>query len=141
MFSWFTVAQRQFGRFVAVGSMGVVVDFGVYIILTRGYTFWQQHYLWANVLAFLVANAHNFFWHRRWTFSIKSGGLAAHYLKFLLTTLGYLAIIETGLWLFTHYLVWPDLLAKVVATAMAVLVYFTVLKLYIFKPKLANPDG
>ncbi|MFH1867228.1 MAG: GtrA family protein [Patescibacteria group bacterium] len=122
----------QFSRFVTVGTMGAVVDFAVYFSLTRGSFFWREYYLWANVVAFFIANAHNFFWHRRWTFGVKGGRRLADYFRFLVASLGYLVIIEGGLLVFTRYLGWYDLSAKVIATGLAVIIYFTVLKLFIF---------
>lgn len=139
MFSWIKFARWQFGRFVAVGSMGVVVDFVVYIILTRGSLFWLEHFLWANILSFFVANLHNFFWHRRWTFGIKGQRLFNDYAKFLSASLGYLLLIELGLVVFTRYGGWLDLIAKGVSTVIAVAIYFFVLRTFIFKqPIVAN---
>ena len=125
--------SRQLGRFVIVGSMGVVVDFSVYIILTRTSPFWQHYFLWANVVAFVLANLHNFFWHRRWTFGVTGNGIVRDYGKFLSASLGYLVVIESGLAWLTHYAGWPDLAAKLVSTLIAVAAYFIVLRTYIFK--------
>jgi len=99
----FTLAQRvwarQFSRFVLVGLSGVVVDFAVYLALTRTFGFWQQHFVVASSLSSFLAATNNFFWNRRFTFPGTGQSLLSHYTRYLLVTLGYLGLIPAGLWL------------------------------------------
>ncbi len=39
----------QFVRFAAVGAINTVVDFGVYVVLTRSSVFWGSHLVLAAV--------------------------------------------------------------------------------------------
>ena len=57
-------------RFNAVGAAGVLVQAGVLAALL-GLT--DLHYLAATAMAVEAAVLHNFFWHRRWTWSDRPG--------------------------------------------------------------------
>ena len=52
-------------RFVAVGLMGAVVDFGTFNLLTG---FFKTPAVMASVLSFLAAVVSNFTWNRFWTY-------------------------------------------------------------------------
>lgn len=53
---WF----KQFARFVLVGLSGAAVDFGIYLLLTRGFFYWQQHFILASTISSLAAATNNF---------------------------------------------------------------------------------
>ncbi len=57
--------RRRFLKFAMVGSLGAVVDFGFFNLLTL---FTPIPALAASILSFLTAVTHNFLWHRFWTF-------------------------------------------------------------------------
>ncbi|HEX2998634.1 MAG TPA: GtrA family protein [Armatimonadota bacterium] len=58
----------QFCRYSVVGFSGFIVDFGIYALLTRGFSFWQTHNAYANFISFSCAVINNYIWHKRWTF-------------------------------------------------------------------------
>ncbi len=125
--------DKRFLRFIVVGLGGAVVDYSIYLGLTRGFAWWQQNYLWANVIAIFLANLHNFIWHYLWTFGRSSASWLSAYLKFFVTSAIYLGLIQAGLWLFTAFYFWPDIVAKLFSNAVALLIYYTVVRKYIFK--------
>ena len=126
--AWFI----QFGRFALVGCSGALIDFGVYVGLTRTFTFWQEHFVLASTLSSLAAATNNFTWNRRFTFHGHGQALLAQYARYLGVTAVYLAFIQFGLWVLVQHLHLYDVVAKVLVLAVAVLIYFTTLRRYIF---------
>lgn len=122
----------QFSRFLTVGVGNALVDFIVYIFLTRSFIYWQEHYLLANFLAFLIANFNSFYWNRRWTFKVKHGKIWRQYFEFLSTSLVYIGFIQLGLWWLVSHLGVYDLLAKIIIIGLGMILYFRVLKKLIF---------
>lgn len=123
-------------RFLVVGTSNAAVDFVVYLILTRSFLFWREHYLMANAVAFILANLNSFIWNRHWTFKAKEGGIWRQYAGFFSTSLVYLAFIQAGLWLLVSVWGMYDLLAKVIVIGLGMILYFTVLKRFIFSRSL-----
>lgn len=126
---------RQFSRFALVGASGAVVDFGVYLLLTRGSPFWAQHFVVASSISSLTAATNNFFWNRRFTFQGSGQALVQQYVRYLGVTVLYLAFIQVGLWVLVQQAHLYDVLAKALVLGVAVLIYFTTLRRYIFVPR------
>ncbi len=126
------VKDKYFFRFVAVGLVGVIVDYSIYLGLTRGFSWWQENYLWANIIAIFLANLHNFLWHYHWTFDRSTMPWLKVYLKFLVISIIYLGLIQAGLWWLTTFYFWPDVLAKLFSNAVALIIYYLVVKKFIF---------
>jgi len=122
----------QFSRFLAVGSLNALVDFLVYLSLTRGFMVWQRHYLWANAVAFLLANFNSFMWNRWWTFRARHGHPLRQYLEFLGVSIIYLGFIQAGLWLLVSQGGVFDLIAKVIVIGFGMALYFLVLRRVVF---------
>lgn len=59
----------ELARYVFVGLLGAVVDFGTFYALTR-FAGWNP--VAANVVSVLLGIVHNFIWHKYFTFRIKS---------------------------------------------------------------------
>ena len=57
--------RDRFLRFALVGTIGAVVDFGTFNILTGVF---KTPAVWASVLSFIAAVASNFTWNRFWTY-------------------------------------------------------------------------
>ncbi len=60
-----TQEKTRFFRFAVVGSIGAVVDFGVFNLLIQVF---GVRPVWANVVSFSVAVVSNFVWNRFWTY-------------------------------------------------------------------------
>lgn len=60
-----TRERTRFFRFVIVGGIGFVVDFGTFNILTF---FLQVPPIYASVISFIAAVISNFIWNRYWTY-------------------------------------------------------------------------
>jgi len=57
--------RTRFFRFLVVGAVGAVVDFGIENILHRVF---GVPYVWAGTISFICAIASNFIWNRYWTY-------------------------------------------------------------------------
>ena len=57
--------RRRFLRFLAVGVIGAVVDFGIENLLHR---LFGLPYVWSGAISFVCAILSNFFWNRIWTY-------------------------------------------------------------------------
>ncbi len=122
-----------FIKFATIGVSNVLIDLVVYWSLTRGFAWWQEHFLLANVVAFIVANFNSFCWNRRWTFGVQATSAVPQYLRFFSASLVYLFVLQLSLWLLVKLANWPDLLAKLVTVGVVATNYFIFLKLIIFK--------
>lgn len=57
--------RARFLRFTLVGTIGAVVDFGVFNLLTQ---LTQLPAVWASIISFTAAIVSNFLWNRFWTY-------------------------------------------------------------------------
>ncbi|MGQ9832993.1 MAG: GtrA family protein [Candidatus Villigracilaceae bacterium] len=60
-----SVERVRFFRFLVVGSIGAVVDFGVMNLLTQAFDF---PLVLAGIISFVCAVLSNFIWNRYWTY-------------------------------------------------------------------------
>lgn len=73
---------RQFLKFGVVGTVGAIVDFGTYNIMTRGlgwqtiYEVWGYKLIAANLVSVLLAILSNFLLNKYWTFRNREAGAA-----------------------------------------------------------------
>lgn len=123
---------EQFARFVIVGATNTVLNFAVYIGLTRGFAFWERHFLIANAIAFAVAVMSSFLFNNYWTFKRGGTGAAMRGAKFLTvvaTALAWNNVILYGLTEIGLH----DLLAKLVVVGIVGLWNFTLYKFWAFR--------
>ena len=63
---WTNPRERtRFIRFAVVGTIGAVVDFGTFNLLSG---FFGVNPIWASVFSFTAAISSNFIWNRHWTY-------------------------------------------------------------------------
>lgn len=70
-------------KFAFIGGIGALINLAV---LWTSVEVFFVHYLWAAVLAFVVADTNNFIWNRWWTFRSK-GKVHVQYSQFLLVSI------------------------------------------------------
>ena len=93
----------KFVKFGVVGASGMVVDFGV-LILMRDIVGLPD--LWANTISFTAAATSNYFLNRIWTFRSKEKQVGVEYVKFMVVSIVGLGINNGVLWLSS--LLWPE---------------------------------
>jgi len=92
---------RRFVVFNVVGALGVVVQLTAFALLT-GVA--HVHYMAATFIAVVTTVAHNFLWHRSWTWGDRRTGIHIQLLRFTLTNglvslvgnLGVMATLVSG---------------------------------------------
>lgn len=109
---------RQMIKYGIVGFTTLVIDFAVYLALTRGTVYFRVHYLQANAAAIALDFAWNFYWNQRWTFRIGGLGSGAQYVSFcLIAAIGF-GWNQLILWLLVSRFDIHDIIAKLIAIAI-----------------------
>ncbi len=120
-------------KFGIIGVLNAIIDFSIYISLTRGFEFWARYYYIANIIAFFIANIFSFFANKKITFKDDRAGSIKQYFKFLSITIMSLLITEICLIISVKYLQTSDVFGKIVGIAIGAIWNFVMYKIKIFK--------
>lgn len=120
-------------RYFVVGVSNIFIDFVIYIVFTRGWDFWRQHYLLANCISFIVVVTWSFFWNKFWTFKERSGRYHTQYAKFIIITIVGLGIYQSILAIGVEYFHQLDLIVKLMAIPAMALWNYGMHKLWTFR--------
>ncbi|MEN4012716.1 MAG: GtrA family protein [Chloroflexota bacterium] len=83
-----TRERIRFFRFAIVGSVGAIIDFGVFNLLTTAVFYFREHAVFAQAISFILAVFSNFTWNRIWTYpDSRSKPLTRQWFQFLLVSL------------------------------------------------------
>jgi putative flippase GtrA len=144
----YRAAARQFIKFGITGTIGAIVDFGTYNVLTRGfglvafYTVFGQPIIIANNISVLLAIVSNFVLNKYWTFRDQSKRVVqqgASYFAFNAFTwvlnqiLVSLLVFQVPL-METLFVSQKDNAAKVLAIGVILFINFFGSKFLIFRP-------
>ncbi|MFH0856594.1 MAG: GtrA family protein [bacterium] len=117
-------------KYMAIGAIDCILDFILYFCLTRGFPFWRQHFLIANLIAFMVSDASVFDIERKWVFKLpvlpkdeqeaekmnlsknEENTIHIHYFKYLLVSFLAFTVNELGLFIFVAVFRVNDLIVK-----------------------------
>ena len=126
---------RQFIKFAISGGIFTIVDFGIYILLTRYFLFFSEHYLWANFIAMAFGATGNFILNKNWTFRNKEKKVFIQYIKFWIVALVGMAVYQYFFYFFVSRLDIYDLLAKAIVAVLVMFIRFILNKYWTFKNK------
>lgn len=85
--------RTRFFRFAIVGSIGAVIDFGVFNLLTNLIGYFKQNAVTATVISFTLAVFSNYYWNRVWTYpDSRSKPVSRQVVQFFVVSLIGLAI-------------------------------------------------
>ena len=119
--------RRQIISYLMVGGIATVIDWTIYYILTKV----GIDPLAGNVAAFLVSVIYNFWASRKYVFSFSPDDtLAKQFAKFMTTALSGLAISEAIIYVGVRKLQLNELLVKIMATGVTMVINFIVRKLW-----------
>lgn len=121
----------QLFRFGVVGTMNTVIDLAVYAGLTRGFDFFEEHYLVAALIAFIISGINSFFWNKQWTFKDTNQYTHRKLIKFYIAAGVALLVNELILWQLVEFELY-DILAKLIAGTSAGVINFTLQKFWTF---------
>ncbi len=124
---------RQFIKFAITGGTSAIVDFGTYIFLTRIFSFFAAHYLWANFIGMAVAATGNFLVNRKWTFRNRGEKVFVQYIKFWLVVVVMMVAYQYLLHFFVETVNLYDILGKVIAALVIMLIRFNIHKFWVFR--------
>jgi putative flippase GtrA len=87
---------ERFLKFLTVGTVGFVIDFGTLNLLKLGFGF---HLLVANAISFTLAVLSNFTWNRLWTYpDSRSKRMRSQLVQFVMVNVAGLGINTLVLW-------------------------------------------
>lgn len=133
---------RQFIKFGIVGGMNTAIDYSIYYFLTRSFDYFQEHFLIANLMSFIIAVTNSFLWNKYWTFRDKGKKYHIQFPKFFMVNIIALTISQITLYLLVKELGMNDLISKAVAIVIALFWNFFMNKYWVFKKKaVINSDG
>lgn len=119
---------RQLVKYILIGVLGLVVDFGIYTILTH----LGLNVEIANIISSSCGIINNFLWNSFTNFKV--------YDRFLLRFLSYFLVGQlttvfttVALFIFVNQLGFNNLIVKIVATFVATLIQFVINKLITFR--------
>lgn len=138
---------KQFIKFAITGTIGAVVDFGTFGILTRvfrwttTYTIWGTEIIAANNISVLFAVCSNFIINRYWTFQGAGGNATKQGAGYLLLNTFTWAVNQVLVSLFAFHTPFfaqtfgdnRDFAAKVAAIIITLFINFFGSKLLIFR--------
>jgi putative flippase GtrA len=121
----------QFVRFGVVGACNTVLDFAIYLVLTRGFPFWREHFVTAAAISFCFGATSSFVLNTFWTFRRAEDGWHRRMPKFFLVAVSGLAWNSAVLWTLTFFGL-HDIIAKLAATGIVAFWNFTMHKKWTF---------
>jgi putative flippase GtrA len=122
---------KQFAKFCLVGFFNTLVDFSVYLFLTR---IFLVYFIAANIFSFLVAVSFSFILNKYWTFRNQVNKIKSQYFKFFIINVIGLGINTSLLYFLVVYFHLSDLLAKALAIGIVLFWNFGLNKLWTFRP-------
>lgn len=144
---------KQMTKFAMIGAINNIIDFSLYIFLTRGFIFWRMHYLLANLVAFMISISATFDIVRSWIFKLpilpsnkeeeekmnltkaEERNIHIQYFKFLLVSFTAFSFNELGLFVFVDFIKIHDILAKAIVGIAIWVVRFNFHRLWTFQSK------
>ncbi|MDB6232779.1 GtrA family protein [Lactobacillus amylovorus] len=118
----------QLVKYVLIGVLGLVVDFGVYTILTH----FKMNVEIANIISSTCGIINNFFWNSYANFKVHDR-LILRFISYFLV--GQITTIFTtiSLFIFATKMGFPHLIVKIIATFVATLIQFIINKIITFR--------
>lgn len=118
----------QLVKYVLIGVLGLVVDFGIYTILTH----FKMNVEIANIISSTCGIINNFLWNSCTNFKVHDRMILRFISYFIV---GQITTVFTtvSLFIFVTKLGYPHLIVKIVATFVATLIQFVINKVVTFR--------
>ena len=127
----------QFGKFLVVGALNFLIDFGV---LTLLHGVLGMLLAPANVISYTCGVINSFLFNRYWTFKIKHKFVSIHFVKFVFVNLVSLGVNTLVVWVLVQMYGFTlgifgveNFYAKLIATGFSFVVNFAGNKLLVFR--------
>jgi len=124
--------RREFIKYCLIGVLNTVLDWAIYLGLTRIFIFWAEHFIYAKTISYIVGIINSYALNRLWTFRSKDKKLIIQFFKFFVVS-GLALFMNIG----TMYLVvrqWhlSDILGLALATLASLIFGFSLNKYWTF---------
>lgn len=118
----------QLVKYVLIGVLGLVVDFGIYTILTH----FKMNVEIANIISSTCGIINNFLWNSYTNFKVHDRMILRFISYFIV---GQITTVFTtvSLFIFVTKLGYPHLIVKIVATFVATIIQFVINKVVTFR--------
>lgn len=118
----------QLVKYVLIGVLGLVVDFGIYTILTH----FKMNVEITNIISSTCGIINNFLWNSYTNFKVHDRMILRFISYFIV---GQITTVFTtvSLFIFVTKLGYPHLIVKIVATFVATLIQFVINKVVTFR--------
>lgn len=118
----------QLIKYVLIGVLGLVVDFGIYMILTH----FNVNVEIANMISSTCGIINNFFWNSYTNFKVHDR-IVLRFISYFVVGQITTVFTTVSLFVFATNLGFPHLIVKIVATFVATLIQFVINKVITFR--------
>lgn len=118
----------QLIKYVLIGVLGLVVDFGIYMILTH----FNVNVEIANMISSTCGIINNFFWNSYTNFKVHDR-LVLRFISYFVVGQITTVFTTVSLFIFATKLGFPHLIVKIVATFVTTLIQFVINKVITFR--------
>ncbi len=143
---------KQFIKFGVTGTIGAIVDFSSYALLTRGFSWTATYHLLgqeisaANNVSVLLAILSNFLFNKRWTFRDTNKNIAGQGASYFVLNIFTWTLNQLLMSFFTYQVPWlealfgqqKDFVAKALAIGIILFINFFGSKFLIFRKQTAR---
>lgn len=126
-------AHKQIIKFLIVGAISTILDWGVYYILTRHTIYFEAHLIGAKTLSSFSASISAFLLNRFWSFRKSDKVTFFEVMRFYISGSIGIGINVLITYFCIHVLHIYDLVAIVIATVLTFSWNFTVNKYWVFQ--------
>lgn len=145
---------KRFFKFGIIGVLNTLVDFGVFWLMNKligdgptvvllGTAILTGPYI-SNFVAYVVANVHSFLWNKFWTFERKDRITRQEAVRYLVTSVGYVALSTVSLAIFMGILEspaltglfpadWVPMLAKLPTACVTIFYNYLMNRFWVFR--------
>ena len=118
----------QLVKYVLIGILGLIVDFGVYTVLTH----FTINVEIANIISSTCGIINNFFWNSYTNFKVHDR-LILRFISYFLEEKIITIFITFYFFIFAPTMGFPHLIVKIIATFVATLIQFIINKIITFR--------
>ena len=118
----------QLVKYVLIGVLGLVVDFGIYTILTH----FKMNVEIANIISSTCGIINNFLWNSYTNFKVHDR-MILRFISYFIVCQITTVFTTVSLFIFVTKLGYPHLIVKIVATFVATLIQFVINKVVTFR--------
>ena len=115
-------------KFALVGVMNTLLNWSIFFILTKV----ELYYIVANVIAYLIATIHSYFWNSIWVFKYNNGSKIKSSIKFIVLNIIGLLINTIILYVLVDIFNINKLISLMLTTVIVMIINYVANKVWVF---------